>query len=184
LFVHSSVLSLLGYTYLLLPPSLTHSPWPGMTLFALGNGMSTLLMVILVPRLLPRRLVPLGLGLHKSMEMASSSMTQTLAGLWLDHARGQGEFTAGQRLIAAFWGINTMQLACGGVLWAMTRGTRSQYEPIPISLDDQEERPGETSIGLATTPREKRRSKGFFAGSLGYIGLVWAVFLGTAWSKL
>jgi hypothetical protein len=114
-----------------------------MTLFTMGNGMSTLLMVILVPRMLPPELVPLGLGLHKSLESASASVAQTLAGIYLDHARGaHGEFQAGQGLLTGFWVVNCLQLACAGMLWVIEKRKRAQiniavqYEELPrLSID-------------------------------------------------
>lgn len=143
----ASCLTLLAYTYLLLGPSITGTPWPGVLLFTCGIGMSPLLMVILVPKLLPPHLVPLGLGLHKSMEMASSSLSQTLAGLWLDRAKAGPESqqdvkTAGRSLIGIWWLLNLGQLACTFWLyWYESKRralledhkTREAYERLPMS---------------------------------------------------
>jgi hypothetical protein len=113
-----------------------------MILFALGHGSATLLMVILVPRMLPPHLVSLGLGLHKSMEMASSTLSQTVAGVWLDWAKGQDEeqqeYQAGQGLLLTFLGINVLQLGCAVVLWKLwARRARElapgmAYERLPL----------------------------------------------------
>lgn len=122
--------------------------------------MSPLLMVILVPKLLPPHLVPLGLGLHKSMEMASSSLSQTLAGLWLDRAKAgpesqQDVYTAGRSLIAIWWFLNAAQLACTFWLYwyeakrrvvLEDRRAKEAYERLPMSdvsgdsdIDEEEE---------------------------------------------
>lgn len=130
-----------------------------MTLFTLGNGMSTLLMVILVPRMLPPELVPLGLGLHKSLESASASVSQTLAGVYLDHARGaHGEFQAGQGLLTGFWVVNCLQLACAGMLWVVEKRKRAQvtiaaqYEELPRlsidRIDEEQEVQRDLDLGL------------------------------------
>lgn len=145
----SSVLTLLAYSYLLLPPSWTGSPWLAMFLFATGHGMATLLLVILVARLLPSSLIPLGLGLHKSMEMASSSLSQTLAGLWLDWTKHddssernetEGAYQAGEGLLRIFWTINILQLSCVILLWRFEGRRRKraaeravEYERLPMS---------------------------------------------------
>ena len=252
-FIHlSSTLTLLGYSYLLLDPTITGSPWPGMVLFALGHGMSTLLLVIVVPRLLPPHLIPLGLGLHKSMEMAASSLSQTLAGLWLDSVKDASEddgstgsggkvYDAGGGLLRVFWIINILQLLVALYLWkleerrrrrASTVAAAEEYEQLPgevagasglarftssedrhghghrerdevdslddaaASIDDEaedEEEIKEVSVrpiegpprsALAADEAEKRRGKRGFMASLGFIALVWMVFMTTAWSRL
>ena len=237
--------------------------------------MSTLLLVLLVPRFLPPTYVPLGLGLHKSMEMASSAMSQTLAGVWLDHGRaavmpggaarggeggseggegGAGEQGAVKGLLRAWLMINVLQLGCVYVLWRFERERRVQangvtgddaskkrdeaeeYERLPLndlpvldSSDDDSDyedvqrakakdvasRPGFTntrtdlaagrgvegiphrdqaeqdemlrhapSSALARTDAERGRSKVFLLASLGWIGLVWVVFLVDAYLDL
>ncbi|EIW68617.1 hypothetical protein TREMEDRAFT_69096 [Tremella mesenterica DSM 1558] len=208
----SSLFTLLGYTYLLLPPSLTGSPWFGMILFAMGHGMATLLMVIVVPRLLPPALVPLGLGLHKSLEMASSSLSQTLSGLWLDHARGadeeEAEYQAGSSLLRVYWTINILQFICALFLWRLERKKRreggveiaEEYEQLPSSDPVEEGSEGEEQEGrvnkvplirvdgpssaLVHSEGERRRARWGFGASLGFIGVVWLVFMTTAWSRL
>lgn len=115
--------------------------------------MATLLLVILVPRLLPAAYIPLGLGLHKSMEMASSSLSQTLAGLWLDWTRKTAddeddEYEAGEGLLRIFWIINILQLGCILLLWRFEGHRRrshsftlgddrieraEEYEQLPLS---------------------------------------------------
>lgn len=119
-----------------------------MILFSAGHGTATLLLVILVARLLPPGYVPLGLGIHKSMEMASSSLSQTLAGLWLDWTRKtadgeQDEYKAGEGLLRIFWLINLLQLGCMMFLWRLEKKRRvslrdsiekaEEYEQLPMS---------------------------------------------------
>lgn len=219
----SSTLTLSCYTYLSLPPDLTRSPIPGLILFALGHGMATLLMVILVPRFLPPEIVPLGLGLHKSVEMASSAMSQTVSGMWLDRAKGKAE-NGGEGLLRAFWGINLAQLGCAGWLWLLEARRRKSmggdgdedegkdYERLPMNdlppLDSESDSDDEftyqgrmksvekdpvedigeanpiPSSALARDDQEKSRSKVFLGMSLGWIGLVWVVFLVDAYMDL
>ena len=246
--------------------------------------MSTLLLVLLVPRFLPPTYVPLGLGLHKSMEMASSAMSQTLAGVWLDHAKeadsgegregggGDGEDagqeTATKGLVRAWLFINVLQLVCVYVLWRFEKRRRSaretcsgseggtrrvgaeegkasgrryeaeEYERLPLNdlpaldssddddsdIDDEDVRRSKLrmpsgagsraggargasvqgsdhehqqqrlqaaadtengpSSALARTDAERRRSRVFLVSSLGWIGLVWVVFLVDAYLDL
>lgn len=189
-------------------------------------------MVILVPKILPPHLVPLGLGLHKSMEMASSSLSQTLAGLWLDRAKPDSAVgpdaetdlkSAGRSLIVIWWLVNVCQLACAFWLYRIEGKRRAavekqlvkeEYERLPLSdvsddsLVDEGDRHGEVGgsyfppdptpptttnetrdtptgmSGLAQSEAEKWRSKIALCGCLGWIALVWTVFLGTAWSRL
>ena len=124
-----------------------------MILFTLGYGMATLLMVILVPKILPQHLVPLGLGLHKSMEMASTVTSQTSAGLWLDSARLEegetGRIRAG--LLSSYWVISALQLSCAVIFLRFERRRRDEsddgielskaeeYEVLPMNTMDGEE---------------------------------------------
>lgn len=122
--------------------------------------MSTLCMVILVPRFLPSELIPLGLGLHKSMETASSAMSQTVSGIWLDAARAGADSGARgvQGLLGMFWFINILQLGCAIWLWILEGRRRGhvsdedvvaaeQYEPLSMndlpSLDSDSENEAE-----------------------------------------
>lgn len=203
-----------------------------MFLFTAGHGMATLLLVILVPGLLPPPLVPLGLGLHKSMEMASSSLSQTLAGLWLDwtddaavsERMEQEAYEAGEGLLRIFWFINILQLGCIFLLWRFEARRRQfredglviqaeEYEQLPMSAvsydtpsetlydDDQSDEGREdeddikrqavepdglagSAAALALDDRERRRGKWAFRASLGFIAIVWVVFLVSAWSRL
>lgn len=215
--------------------------------------MATLLLVILIPRLLPPQYIPLGLGLHKSMEMASSSLSQTLAGLWLDWTKKTAddeddEYEAGEGLLRLFWAINILQVGCIVLLWKFEARRRArvdqsriaraeEYEQLPMASvsdisnsaydDDDEEdeeedqdrdrdlnkvtsdteddvngesgydsqdpegevkqsrpRPQEMSSALALDDQERRRGRRYLYTSLGFIGVVWVVFLASAWSRL
>ncbi|EJD46925.1 MFS general substrate transporter [Auricularia subglabra TFB-10046 SS5] len=84
LFMLSSLLTLVCYAWLVMPPSLTKTPFPAILAFGGGHGFSTLLLVIIVPHLVPLRYVSTALGAHKSIEQAGSTISQTLAGLTLD----------------------------------------------------------------------------------------------------
>ena len=188
-----------------------------MVLFAFGHGMITLLMVILVPRIVPMHLVPLGLGLHKSMEMASTTTSQTLSGLWLDSAQGVPENTAaGTGLLRFYWTTNALQLGCAILLWRLEEWRRArpegpedgvdlskaeEYEVLPMTTlednmsdadEDVQKPPPDLLLSLASGPtsalaksdRERRRGRYLLVLSLGWIGLAWVVFLGTAWVRL
>jgi hypothetical protein len=174
LIVLSSILTLTCYSYLSIPATVFGTPLPGMILFALGHGMSTLLMVILIPRFLPSELVPLGLGLHKSIETASSAMSQTLSGIWLDAAKKGAEDGSGARgaggLLGMFWFINILQLGCAVCLWILEGRRRGhatsdtvaaeQYARLPLndlpSLDSDSEAEAEN----IWAPVRRRRSAG------------------------
>lgn len=213
--------------------------------------MATLLLVILIPRLLPPQYIPLGLGIHKSMEMASSSLSQTLGGLWLDWSKDTiteddegDEYEAGEGLLRVFWMINIFQLGCIFLLWRFEARRRlmaderrlgvEEYEQLPMEgvgeesvyedednieggseddpnsvwaggspglkritteePDDTEEeskigsgpRPQsrEASSAVAADDNERRRARWYLFISLGFIGVVWTVFLVSAWSRL
>lgn len=197
--------------------------------------MASLLMVILVPRLLPPGYIPLGLGLHKSLEMASTSLSQTLAGLWLDWTKKTAddvddEYVAGEGLLRMFWAINILQFGCILLLWrfeakrraSLERGfSAEEYEQLPMegvgdesdhdSEDDLDlshdsipnrdqpthaelepaeglklapRRRQQTSSAIAADENERRRGRYYLLASLGYICVVWLVFLASAWSRL
>ncbi|KLT39988.1 MFS general substrate transporter [Cutaneotrichosporon oleaginosum] len=148
LFFATSVLTLFCYIFLALPVSLTGTPWPGLISWALGHGASTLLLVVMIPRIMPVALVPLGLGLHKALETAASSASQTLAGLWLDYAKERrGESGAAEGLLLIYAAINAVQLISSIALWRFERRRRlaakhaaweeyAEYEELPMEDDD------------------------------------------------
>lgn len=84
--VLSSTLTLACYAWLLLPVAVTQSALPGVVLFGFATGFSTLLLVLMVPRIVPHRYVPTALGAHKSIESAGSTISVTFAGMVLDRA--------------------------------------------------------------------------------------------------
>lgn len=147
LFFATSVLTLFCYVYLALPVSLTKTPWPGLISWALGHGASTLLLVVMIPRIMPVALVPLGLGLHKALETAASSGSQTLAGLWLDFAKERkGESGAAEGLLVIYAVINVIQLVSAIALWKFEGARRhachrayeyaEEYEELPLDESD------------------------------------------------
>lgn len=87
LFVLSSLLTILCYFWLVLPPSLARTPIPAIVLYALGQGFAPLLLVIIVPTLVSSKYVPTTLGAHKSMEQTGATIFQTFAGLFLDNTK-------------------------------------------------------------------------------------------------
>ncbi|KAH7930998.1 MFS general substrate transporter, partial [Leucogyrophana mollusca] len=94
LFMLTSVLTMLCYTWLALPPSWTKSPSPAVASFASGIGFSPcksahLLLVVIVPQIVPLKYVSTTLGVHKSLEQTGSTIFQTLAGLLLDSSGHQ-----------------------------------------------------------------------------------------------
>jgi len=80
----ASILTLLCYFWMVLPPTLTRTPWPAIVSFGTGMGFAPLLLVVIVPRIVPLEYVSTTLGLHKSLEHTGTTITQTLSGLWLD----------------------------------------------------------------------------------------------------
>lgn len=116
-----------------------------------------MLLVVIVPRILPKRWISTGLGAHKSLEMSASTFSQTLSGLWLDHHidhdqndESDDTVKAGASLLRVFLWINVVQVGCAGVLWMMEMRRRAagaanrpdvvneaeEYERLP--LDDIE----------------------------------------------
>lgn len=158
LFFLTSVLTLFCYVYLALPVSLTHTPWPGLISWALGHGASTLLLVVMIPRIMPVSLVPLGLGLHKALETAASSGSQTLAGLWLDFAKERkGESGAAEGLLVIYAVINVIQLVSAVALWRFESARRhaakhrayeyaEEYEELPMDESDAEYEDSESDV--------------------------------------
>lgn len=170
LFAISSLLTLFCYGWLVLPPTWTVSPMPAMLSFSGGHGFSTLLLVILVPHILPLSHVPTGLGAHKSIEKAGSTISQTLAGLILDvkgqkhaansdkaHLDNEGDgnsLHSIQILLTIFFIINVVQFFGTLVLWRdgshlqshPRHNSTSTYRPVP-SDDD------------ATSPTSRRHSQ-------------------------
>lgn len=84
LFTASSMLTLVAYAWLALPPSWTKSPMLGIVSFASGHGfsprecslsihddtlliMTLVLLVVIVPRLVPAKYVSTTLGAHKAV---------------------------------------------------------------------------------------------------------------------
>ncbi|KAJ3554552.1 hypothetical protein NM688_g3046 [Phlebia brevispora] len=84
LFTLSSLLTLLCYIWLCLPPSVTETPIPAIASFATGHGFSPLLLVVIVPEIVSSKYISTTLGAHKALEQTGSTIFQTLAGMALD----------------------------------------------------------------------------------------------------
>jgi hypothetical protein len=159
MFLTTSFLTLIGFIALTLP---LHTAWPGLIPWALGHGAAPLLLVVLVARILPADLVPLGLGMHKALETAASTGFQTLAGLYLDYAKrtvsDDDEDTqdeeAAHSLLVIFAAINVLQIIGAFVLWrsearrrhALAAPGAADYERVPeeqsaLGLSVVEDRP-------------------------------------------
>jgi hypothetical protein len=95
MFMLSSVLTMLGYAWLVLPPAWTRTPSPAVAAFATGIGFSprelaplyltvihsvhdSVLLVILVPQLVPLKFVSTTLGVHKSVIYCYNSVCFSL----------------------------------------------------------------------------------------------------------
>lgn len=178
LFLASCLLTLFAYVYLSLPVGLTGTPWPGLIAWALGHGASPLLLVVLVARILPVELVPLGLGMHKALEVSASTSSQTLSGLWLDWAKdtsGEGDTkgseAAAHGLLVIYAAVNVLQCILTVALWRFERARRhaarrisaeaaEEYEQLPMDesgdeeWDEQDEDENEEE-----TPRPAGRAK-------------------------
>ena len=71
-----SVSSLACYVFLLIPPAVLGSPLFSVICFAFGYGPAPLLLVIIAPFLTEH--ISTALGLHKALEMAGSTLVQTV----------------------------------------------------------------------------------------------------------
>ena len=71
-----SLLTLICYIMLLIPTNLIQTPVISVLCFAFGYGPAPLLLVIIVPFLTEH--ISTALGLHKSLEMAGSTLMQTV----------------------------------------------------------------------------------------------------------
>jgi len=86
----ASILTLLCFFWMSLPPTLTLTPWPAIVCFGTAMGFAPLLLVVIVPRIVPLEYVSTTLGLHKSLEHTGTTITQTVSGLWLDSKKKKG----------------------------------------------------------------------------------------------
>ncbi|THH17007.1 hypothetical protein EW146_g3741 [Bondarzewia mesenterica] len=128
LFMLSSLLTMFAYIWLVLPPEMTGTPWPAIASFATGIGFSPLLLVVIVPELVPMKYVSTTLGAHKSLEQTGTTISQTLAGLMLDHmSPDDTPFTGDKRvqnLLSYFLTVNLAQLLGIFGLWYLDRRQR------------------------------------------------------------
>ncbi|KAH7103247.1 MFS general substrate transporter [Auriculariales sp. MPI-PUGE-AT-0066] len=172
LLIASSVLTLLCYSWLVLPPSLTKTPLPAVLLFA-ANGFSSLLLVLIVPHLVPLKYISTALGIHKCIEQAGSVVSQTVAGLVLDliteksprltpHRRDAGrntvlktESSALQGVLTAFLVLNLVHLAVTIAFWQLhvrrSIGGASRFNVCPAAQTIATNDAGETEGLLSRT---------------------------------
>ncbi|KAG1757543.1 major facilitator superfamily domain-containing protein [Suillus lakei] len=137
MFMLSSVLTLLGYAWLVLPPAWTGTPSPAVAAFATGIGFSPLLLVVLVPQLVPFKFVSTTLGVHKSMEQTGATIFQTIAGLVLDAPKGD-QYTT-QQLLNVFFVFNVLQLLGIIGLSYLDRRRRQAAETLENAVGDEED---------------------------------------------
>ncbi|KAF9015224.1 major facilitator superfamily domain-containing protein [Cyathus striatus] len=112
----SSSLTMLAYTWFVLPAQWTVSPIPGIIAFATGHGFAPLLLVVLVPKIVSLKYVSTALGVHKSLEQTGSTLFQTLAGISLDksvknksiYQHSTASNTGIQRLLNIFLFLNIL----------------------------------------------------------------------------
>ncbi|KAF8271368.1 major facilitator superfamily domain-containing protein [Lactarius quietus] len=126
LFFSSSLLTLFAYFWLVLPPGTTKTAWPAILCFATGTGYSSLLLVVLVPRLVQTQYISTALGAHKSLEQTGTVISQTLAGLILDKGKEESTTTSStdrrdQLLLRTFLVTNGIQLCGILLLWHLKR---------------------------------------------------------------
>lgn len=169
LFHITSILTLIGYVALSLPVSIVKSAWPGLIPWSLGHGASPLLLVVLAARILPVDLVPLGLGMHKALETAASTGTQTIAGLYLDYAKdthggsdNDSDEAAAHSLLLIFAALNVAQLLGAALLWkfehmrrhaparGLTAAYANEYERLPLDDDERRIHPHVSSVDSDT----------------------------------
>lgn len=141
MFTLSSVLTLFGYAWLVLPPVWTGTPSPAVAAFAIGIGFSPLLLVVLVPQLVPFKFVSTTLGVHKSMEQTGATIFQTIAGLVLDgdqRVKKGGQYTT-QQLLNVFFAFNVLQLLGIIGLSHLDSRRRQAAETIENTVGDEED---------------------------------------------
>ncbi|KZP30883.1 MFS general substrate transporter [Athelia psychrophila] len=151
-----SALTLACYAWLALPAAWTRTAVPALVSFGVGHGFSTLLLVLIVPRIVPLKYVSTALGAHKSIESCGSTITQTLAGIALDFSSPSSPSsplaaaaatdaqtqTQVQSVLNAFVVLNVLQLVGAAALLRLDRGRRAKgaqgvgaYQALATSAD-------------------------------------------------
>ncbi|KAA1471473.1 MFS general substrate transporter [Dentipellis sp. KUC8613] len=208
LFACSSLLTLFAYTWLVLPPSATHTAWPAIVSFATGIGYSPLLLVVIVPQLVQSKYISTTLGAHKSLEQTGTTISQTLAGIALDakvknimdissknHAAEDARY---QSLLFSFLVVNVLQFIGIILLAYLDRRDKAANrhwlantnpEPAPSQTLEHPDLQGpeiaaESEEDLALEPERRRRGKFFAVSCVVLIVFAWVLFLVTAWMKL
>ena len=140
------------------------------------------------------------------MESGASSLSQTIYGLWLDHARRKSSDirVGGRGLLRAFLTLNVLQLACAVALWRFNDWKKQQaavqggyiavstfnrervFDELDSEMLSVTDKPQviEVKTAIATSDEERSRSKVFFICCIVFVGIVWVVFLGVAWRDL
>ncbi|KDR77995.1 hypothetical protein GALMADRAFT_244963 [Galerina marginata CBS 339.88] len=201
----SSVLTLMCYAWLTLPPTLTGTPLPAMLSFGLGIGFSPLLLVIIVPHLVPLPYVSTALGAHKSIESSGSTIMQTLAGLVLD-TKSRTSASAIQKVLNVFFALNICQFIGVYTMMIFDEAHRrrllkqlpedSEYEALAANEESPEHeseemqelhprehaRPSRSFLPpeMIATPAERQRGKVFFVLSAVTIFGTWIMFMTSA----
>ncbi|EJU02025.1 MFS general substrate transporter [Dacryopinax primogenitus] len=203
MFVLSSILTLVCYSWLALPPEWTKSPTPALVAFSGGHGFATLLLVIIVPHLVPIKYVSSALGVHKALEQTGSTISQTLAGLLLDKTRSStldtpNNLQAISLLLRAFLAVNVVQLVSILGMWRLQDEERpAQQEALHTrTFSASSARPllskpshhvlphGNRKHMMAHSRVEKRRGAIFILLSGLAIVAAWVLFMVVAWEKL
>ncbi|KAL5534224.1 hypothetical protein ACEPAG_686 [Sanghuangporus baumii] len=139
LFLISSLLTGLGYFWLVLPPRATGTPIPAVTFYGIGQGFAPLLLVVIVPTLVSSKYIPTTLGAHKSLEHTGITIFQTFAGVFLDRVKTRKEvrldddgeeLDAIEKLLGLFLFLNVCHFFSIIGLWALDRRRKRQAAEI------------------------------------------------------
>ncbi|KAJ6519847.1 major facilitator superfamily domain-containing protein [Mycena sanguinolenta] len=200
LLVLSSLSTLVAYFWLVLPPSWTHTAKPAIAAFGFGHGFSTLLLVLLVPKIVPIKFISTALGAHKSLEQTGATIFQTLSGLAMDNAKkNHPDGSSTQEIVNAFLILNLFQLLSILVVAYMQRrrevvarrvSSASPSDPTRPLLDpSQPNRRYSTESRMRPLEGEISKQevwRGHVCATISgcLILSAWLLFLGTAWFKL
>ncbi|KAH8923164.1 MFS general substrate transporter [Atractiella rhizophila] len=143
-FTVGSCLQLLSISILLNPSLRTlFGRWVSISGAALGIGYGPLLLVLACARVVDRKWVSVGLGIHKSLEMSGSTVIQSIMGRMLDTTSEGETDTSKQRVLAVlflFFILNILHL-CTIFLFNRTLHKRhlSLYTTLPKEPHEGEE---------------------------------------------
>ncbi|THH34084.1 hypothetical protein EUX98_g77 [Antrodiella citrinella] len=182
----SSILTLICYIWMALPPDLTRTPIPGIISFGFGHGFSPLLLVCIVPEIVPLKYVSTTLGAHKALEQTGSTIFQTLSGLVLDvkskkpstefAASGDGDDTDMQYLLNTFIAMNVLQFVAIVALAHLDRKRKQAAARMEASLvpspSDHDSDSDDSDAGRAKEPVEEHEPLISEAGQSGRMGTI------------